>query len=262
MAEAILSQISGDFLECTVCLEPFKDPKVLPCLHTFCKGCLEKFVGKQGELMKDKFQCPTCRTETVLPDGGIAGLKNNFFVLSLRDTVETHKSVANVEDDKVPCDVCEEDVASCGCVLCEEFLCDECVRAHRRAKRTRDHEAIGVAELEEHLITKTSSVKPTSLPICTKHEDERLKFFCETCQHPVCRDCTVLQHKDHKYGLLTDVVSGVRAKIKDKLETAMPKFQEYRDIAGVVTEKQTELNTRSKKAADDIDAAAEEEIKY
>ncbi|XP_019646342.1 PREDICTED: E3 ubiquitin-protein ligase TRIM56-like [Branchiostoma belcheri] len=262
MAEAVLSQISGDFLECTICLEPYKDPKILSCLHTFCKDCLKKFVAKQGREAKDRFPCPTCRIETVLPEGGVAGLKNNFFVLSLRDTVDAHKSVASVEDDKVSCDVCEEEVATCGCAVCEEFFCDECTRAHSRFKRNRDHEIIGVAELKEQKITKMSSVKSKSLPMCPKHEDEKLKFYCETCQSPICRDCTVLQHKDHKYGYLTDVVSDVRAKIKGKLEAARPKIEEYRDAAGLVAEKQAELDTRSKKAADDIDAAAEEEIKY
>ncbi|KAI8482148.1 hypothetical protein Bbelb_401380 [Branchiostoma belcheri] len=260
MAEAVLSQISGDFLECTICLEPYKDPKILPCLHTFCKDCLEKFVAKQSEA-KDKFPCPTCRIETVLPEGGVAGLKNNFFVLSLRDTVDAHKSLVSKEDDNVPCDVCEE-VANHGCVVCEEFLCEECARVHRRAKRTRGHEVIGVAEFKEQLITKTPSVKSTSLPMCPKHEDEKLKFYCETCQSPICRDCTVLHHKEHKYCLLADVVNDVRAKIKGKLATSMPKIEEYRDATRVVAKKQAELDIRSKKAADDIDAAAEEEIKY
>ncbi|CAH1227747.1 TRIM56 [Branchiostoma lanceolatum] len=261
MAEAILSQISGDFLECTICLEPFKDPKVLPCLHTFCTGCLEKFLEKQGEV-KDKFPCPTCRTETVLPRGGVVGLKNNFFVLSLRDTVQAHKRVDSKENDKVFCDLCEEEVATCGCVVCEEFMCDECARGHRRVKRTRDHEVVGVAEFKDQLITKAPSVKTTSLPMCQKHQDEKLKFYCETCQQPICRDCTVLQHKDHKYGLLADVVSDVRTKIKDKLASARPKIEEYQYVTNVVAEKQTELDNRSKKVADDIDAAAEKEIKY
>ncbi|KAI8498637.1 hypothetical protein Bbelb_238390 [Branchiostoma belcheri] len=261
MAEAVLSQISGDFLECTICLEPYKDPKILPCLHTFCKDCLEKFVAKQGEA-KDRFPCPTCRIETVLPEGGVAGVKNNFFVLSLRDTVDAHKSLVSKEDDKVTCDNCEEHVANFGCVVCEEFLCEECARGHRRGKRTRDHEVIGVVELKEQLITKTSSVKSRSLPMCPKHEDEKLKFYCETCQSPICRDCKDLQHKEHKYDLLADVVGDVRAKIKGNLATAGAKIEEYRDAASVTATKQAELDTRSKKAAVDIDAAAEEEIKY
>ncbi|XP_078699908.1 uncharacterized protein LOC144926765 [Branchiostoma floridae x Branchiostoma belcheri] len=268
-AAALSSQIAADFLECKICLKPFKEPKSLPCLHTFCKGCLENLVLQQDELDStdssdddeeetNKFPCPICRTKTVLPGGGVSGLKDNFFVLSLRDTVETHRTLAS--NDKVPCDNCEE-VASCGCVVCEEFLCEDCAETHRRAKRTRGHEVIGVVELSQQLISKARSFKSTSLPMCPKHEDEKLKFYCETCQSPICRDCTVLQHKDHKYGLLADVVSDVRAKVKDKLATARPKIVEYRDITEIAAKKQAELDTRSKKAADDIDAAAEEEIK-
>ncbi|KAI8498628.1 hypothetical protein Bbelb_238300 [Branchiostoma belcheri] len=271
MAEAALSsQIAADFLECKICLQPFKEPKTLPCLHTFCEDCLENVVLQQDELDSsdssdddeeetNKFPCPICRTETVLPEGGVSGLKDNFFVLNLRDTVESHRTLAS--NEKVSCDVCEE-VATCGCAVCEEFLCEDCARTHSRAKRTRDHEVIGVAELKEQLISKARSFKSRSLPMCAKHQDEKLKFYCETCQSPICRDCKDLQHKDHKYGLLADVVGDVRAKIKGNLEAARPKIEEYRDAANATAKKQAELDTRSKKAADDIDAAAEEEIKY
>ncbi|XP_078582492.1 uncharacterized protein LOC144865549 [Branchiostoma floridae x Branchiostoma japonicum] len=259
-ADAILNKISGDFLECTICLEPFKDPKVLPCLHTFCEGCLKKFIAQ--DKVKNKFSCPTCRTETVLPKGGVSKLKNNFFVQSLSDTIDTHKSLVSKEDGKVQCDNCEEDGASQGCVVCEEFLCDECACGHRRGKRTRGHEVVGVAGLKERLITKTGSLKSNSLPTCPKHRDEKLKFYCETCKHPICRDCTVLQHKAHKYGYLEDAVSDARAEIKNKLKAAKKKITTYQDKARAVTKKQDELYTRNKKAADGINAAAKEEIKY
>ncbi|XP_078664191.1 uncharacterized protein LOC144907250 [Branchiostoma floridae x Branchiostoma belcheri] len=258
-ADAILSKISGDFLECTICLEPFKDPKVLPCLHTFCEGCLKKFVAQ--DKVKNKFQCPTCRIDTVLPKGGVASFKNNFFVQSLGDTVQAHKSLVSKEDGKVQCDNCEEEVASDGCVVCEEFLCDECASAHRRGKRTRSHEVVSAPKLKEQLITKTGSLKSSSLPICPKHEDEKLKFYCETCKHPICRDCTVLQHKNHKYGYLADAVGEARAEIKKKLKAAKQKISKYQDKASTVAKKQEELYTRSKKAKEDISSAAKEEIK-
>ena len=46
---------------CTVCLELFTEPKVLPCCHTFCKKCLEGILEKAEE--KEKLVCPQCRTE-------------------------------------------------------------------------------------------------------------------------------------------------------------------------------------------------------
>ena len=41
---------------CTICYGDFTQPKQLPCLHTFCKNCLEKFVNP-----KLMVECPTCR---------------------------------------------------------------------------------------------------------------------------------------------------------------------------------------------------------
>ena len=46
---------------CTICLELFTEPKVLPCCHTFCKGCLEGILEKSKN--KEKLACPQCRTE-------------------------------------------------------------------------------------------------------------------------------------------------------------------------------------------------------
>ena len=45
-------------LTCAVCIEQFKEPKVLPCLHTYCKGCLVKLVRKQGA--DHVITCPEC----------------------------------------------------------------------------------------------------------------------------------------------------------------------------------------------------------
>ena len=33
-----------DELTCPVCLDKFVDPKILPCLHSFCTECLKQIV--------------------------------------------------------------------------------------------------------------------------------------------------------------------------------------------------------------------------
>ena len=47
---------------CAVCLEQFKEPKALQCLHTYCKECLVKLVKKKGS--DDVIPCPECREDT------------------------------------------------------------------------------------------------------------------------------------------------------------------------------------------------------
>ena len=43
MAEKVVTEAATEFsLRCSICLETYKEPKVLPCCHTFCKGCLAK----------------------------------------------------------------------------------------------------------------------------------------------------------------------------------------------------------------------------
>ena len=46
--------------KCQICYSEYTRPKQLPCLHTFCQHCLEKFVNPRIVV-----QCPTCRK--VLP---------------------------------------------------------------------------------------------------------------------------------------------------------------------------------------------------
>ena len=54
-------------LECSICLVTFDDPRTLPCLHSFCKKCLENFVDGKCE---DELNCPLCRSKFALNKEG------------------------------------------------------------------------------------------------------------------------------------------------------------------------------------------------
>ncbi|XP_078614316.1 uncharacterized protein LOC144883596 [Branchiostoma floridae x Branchiostoma japonicum] len=207
MAESkLLNRLSEDFLECQICLQPYRRPKVLSCLHSFCQQCLEELLKKQK--VKTELDCPTCRSKTLLPDGGVAGLKDNFFVESLKDTVNVHKKLTN-EGESLVCGSCEtKSGAESFCTECGEFLCDECVAIHRRIKVTKGHQVIGVEQLKAE--SDTVKIKPRPLPPCRIHSQETLKLFCIDCSEAICQICTVLSHKDHKYEYFTD--RAVKAK--------------------------------------------------
>ena len=36
-------------LKCPICLEVYRDPRALACLHTFCLECLDVFILKAKE---------------------------------------------------------------------------------------------------------------------------------------------------------------------------------------------------------------------
>ena len=57
MAESLRYKVE-EHLTCSVCLEPFKDPKVLPCLHSYCHVCIANLAKNENS---NTINCPECR---------------------------------------------------------------------------------------------------------------------------------------------------------------------------------------------------------
>ncbi|XP_050388480.1 uncharacterized protein LOC126807750 isoform X1 [Patella vulgata] len=84
--------INDDSLfECTICLETFDEPKLLPCFHTFCKKCLTAHI-KRNKRKGNVFPCPNCRTHVKVPPKEADGFQTNFYVIAARSSEELLKS--------------------------------------------------------------------------------------------------------------------------------------------------------------------------
>ena len=57
---------------CSICQDELKDPRLLPCIHSFCLECLEQYCA--DKLPGDDVPCPECRNEFSVPKTGVAGL--------------------------------------------------------------------------------------------------------------------------------------------------------------------------------------------
>ncbi|XP_013401366.1 RING finger protein nhl-1-like [Lingula anatina] len=64
-SKEMYSVFSENFLTCHICLGEYKDPRVLPCNHTFCLECIADHAAKNGD--QNKFFCPVCRQEAPVP---------------------------------------------------------------------------------------------------------------------------------------------------------------------------------------------------
>ena len=62
MASGVEKKITKH-LECAICLETFKEPKVLTCQHSYCKTCLERLATVDGR-WNYEITCPECRQKT------------------------------------------------------------------------------------------------------------------------------------------------------------------------------------------------------
>ena len=149
--------------------------------------------------------------------GDVAKLQPNFWVNNFMTLLRMQG------EDKTSkpflCENCDsEDQAVSRCNDCSVFMCDFCVTAHKRFLATRGHQILSMAEVQK--LGSKALAKPS---FCVKHTGEALKLFCETCQETICRDCTIVDHREHKYNFVADVAEGVRKDLHSSLSKAKDK---------------------------------------
>jgi len=186
---------------CPICLEDFKNSKILPCVHSFCHECLQGHC--EDKMPGDNVACPVCRKEFQIPDAGFEALPHNFFVQNLIDARD-----ACLKTDEVLCEACvvenDEDEAeippaTVHCAECNQKLCRRCSRSCRVKANGGKHEVIPLgAELNAELIQQRGSY-------CDQHKEDRLKLYCHDCEMSVCLMCFAVDHTGHKCADITKV---------------------------------------------------------
>ena len=149
-------------LECSICFDNFKKPKLLPCFHVFCASpCLEKLVAKDGHSLT----CPTCRHIVPLSKKGVDGLQSDFHIDCLFEIRDAFNKAA--EPTETQCGSCEDDKATGYCRDCRDFLCNQCQAAHKRVKLSKNHQLLPLKELEIEATSLASNKR--DFPRCQKH---------------------------------------------------------------------------------------------
>ncbi|XP_062408095.1 tripartite motif-containing protein 3-like [Sardina pilchardus] len=151
----VVRQIDKQFLVCSICLDHYHNPKVLPCLHTFCEKCLQNYIPPQSLTLS----CPVCRQTSILPEKGVAALQNNFFITNLMEVLQRDPECAQPEACSVlesvsaasacqplSCPNHEGKVMEFYCESCETAMCLECTEGEHR-----EHVTVPLRDvLEQH----------------------------------------------------------------------------------------------------------------
>ncbi|CAH1244173.1 TRIM3 [Branchiostoma lanceolatum] len=210
-ASSIAEDFDDEFLTCPVCLSLYKDPKLLPCFHTFCRKCVEGLANKSGGR---NFQCPLCRSDVKLPcpvrSGGVGKLSSNFYINKLLDFRKLKLSKMS----QAQCQMCKSGTqAAAVCGDCTFLLCNNCVSAHRNTPVLQDHAIITLNDLEN----PTMRSQYARHIYCPRHPGQRTTFYCEPCATLVCRDCAVDDHRpgeNHDPREVEKVAPKYRASVK------------------------------------------------
>ncbi|XP_025960241.2 tripartite motif-containing protein 66 isoform X1 [Dromaius novaehollandiae] len=200
---------------CLVCRWDLRrrNPRMLPCLHSFCKDCLPDLIQGYSYIptgyeviYEGILSCPVCKQTCFARD-----VVENFF---LKDFPTRNSAMAK------SCSTCKEKrPAHSLCTSCNKWLCSSCTEEHRHSKETGDR----FLSVSMKGCSATEDEASEFSLFCPMHTQEPLKLFCETCDTLTCRSCLLTEHKEHRFRHLDEalqnqrvILENVIAKVEEK----------------------------------------------
>ena len=248
-------------LTCPVCLDHYTNPKTLPCLHSFCQHCLEKLpLDKKNETYY--LSCPACCHRIELPEEGAEAFPVAFHLNNLKDIHSLMKKASHPQ--QVTCDKCTTANATGYCKDCSKFLCTECDGVHKNWGPTSNHHLTSLDEVTASTsqldpAKQNDQFKPT-LTCSVPSHDEPLKYFCDTCDESICRDCAILAHKDHKYNLIAESYIKHKEDLKNCLNPIKWKIEALKKVQFALSEREGEIRERGEGVLKEIHKMVEEMV--
>jgi len=240
-----------DDTECSICKEVFTDPRVLPCLHTYCLKCIQSWFN--DKLPGDVVACPLCRNVSTIPEKGLEGLQRDFWLEKMLHICE----LTRIEAQSPLCKMCayratsetaKIDAATTYCRQCQEAFCEPCANAHRKQKLSRDHKLLEIGD----------KVKPEDLYAqyppanCDKHVDEALKIYCHDCKLVICMMCRVTDHESHKCSDVQELVDEFRQQMKTDVRYVANDVDKCQEMLQQLTTEKKDFHQQVSKSEEKI----------
>ena len=209
MEDKSLEELESE-ITCGICQEHYTEPKILPCLHYYCKQCILTLA--QRSATGKPFHCPECRCAATLPEGGVDQLRTAFFINRLKSKVTTieiiHGKVA------VKCELCSEatPTAEAYCKQCSMFICSGCVQLHTKIQTFKTHEVASLDDLKHSRANPTPTKEPPT-DFCKHHKQEPVTLFCHDCNLLICQLCIMKDHRQHNFEFTKKAAVNARAEL-------------------------------------------------
>ena len=179
--------------DCAICRQGLRDPRTLPCFHSFCLGCIEQSLRAPNSLVADdtptSSTCPLCRAAFEIPKKeGVAALSVDPFVHNL---LQQKESLASVDPNNVKCG-CENEAALVYCNDCGTFFGENCLKNHKKGKISSTHSTVTVDDYFK------ASAPASRRLFCHRHGALEIDTYCKQCQEAMCSACVVPDHANHQ----------------------------------------------------------------
>jgi len=251
------AKLLDDIMQCPICTEMYTDPRVLPCVHTYCVKCIREW--SKDKQPGDKLACPLCRKELALPSNGVDDLPKNFYVASFLQM----KELISIDSKTSLCEVCSGDkesesevqnVPSVYCFECQMKLCRKCGEQHKVIKGTRSHT---LSKIGEHTNADVlyQSMPPAS---CDEHTDENLKLYCFECKLAICMMCFATFHQNHKCNVINTVAGDFRKQMAYDVDNVAAGIVKCREMLESLKKERDKFVEQVEKTGVEISEKAEQ----
>ena len=226
---AVVMASKVSMVTCPICQETYKKPKYLPCLHTFCESCLERYIVNISDICSkldklpasifdnkpyvwtgDGFPCPVCRTHVqltdeqvkrTLPEQWASLFPINHLILSIMG----YESIPRDNRVCTPCEkINDPKPAEHWCLECCEALCYSCSRHHRVLKATDTHCVVKISELKN----QKGLVHHEEISQCYSHLGNDIDMYCVDHNKLACSTCCTEEHKECENVITIESVAG------------------------------------------------------
>ena len=250
--EKSLEELESE-ITCPICQEHYTEPKVLPCLHYYCKKCILNLTLRTQS--GKSFHCPECRHKATLPEGGVDNLKTDFFANRLKSKVTNLQRAHGKVEAK--CELCTaSSKAEAFCRQCARFICKRCVQLHSEIQTFLSHEVASLDDLK-HGRAKPIAVEEPPTEMCTIHKQPFI-IFCSDCETLICQHCTLKDHLGHNYEFTNVAVTGVKTKLLEDIQSIRNHQAEFTDAIEKVHATAVEVETQKKFAINNLHTSFKE----
>ena len=210
-------------VQCPICLETYREPKALACLHAYCQECIQQLLLQQQR--DQEVECPQCRSVVAVAGNDPSSLPTVFFINRL---IGVYDILKKVESNEITCQNCSEAKATFFCHTCR-FVCAGCTNDHKKKKVYEGHKTLPISEMMGGALIQPPMKNPAT-STCKKHKEE-MKLYCFECEQLICQDCTLVDHAGHNFNFMGDVADAFR---KEALSSLLPLQEAHANVTAAI----------------------------
>ena len=152
------------------------------------------------------------------------------------------------------CDLCSEDdkniPANGFCIVCNQYMCAECLTFHQRVNATKSHPIL----IGDDLQNTTKKTEQKTRSNCSSHPGEVQKYFCHDHNACICEKCKFIAHaKCDNIATVSELATGMHKSeeakvILDDIDDILSEFQHLkqareRDLNEIQAQKDEIINS-------------------